>query len=289
MKVLLYIFISVFFLVSASAQDISGRRRSGRAMSDLNGPVNTIVVESRILEAPENTGLSGWLNSRTVFDRDGEMLNFVVFDDKGEITETAVFETDANGRKTKESRIRPDGTPMVAFIFRYDGGGNQTETDVLGANGAFLRGTRRTFDEKGKMTSFADLEENGAIGCTTGTVFDDKGNWLKESRRCQREWAGFDSVNDYAETENGKRIETRIFSTKGILTSRYVYETDKNGNQTDLKYEGQDNLREKETFEYSGRDSHGNWTTEIRTFWKVVDGTLTRYGLRKTTRTIKYF
>lgn len=276
-------------VVSALSQDTRVKRKADLELSKLKGPAHTVKIDSVILENPENIGLSGWLPSLSTYDRKGNLTDFVEYDEKGEMREQSVIERDQAGRKVIESRIAADGSRLFSWVFRYDENGNQIEFDHIGANGSFDRGTRRTFDSRGKMTSFSDIEADGSVDCVTETSFTDDGEWLKESRRCRQEWINFDAVYSDIKTSEGKKSESRLFNMKGLLTDRYVYLTDEKGNRTDLQYEGNDLLRFKEALEYGGWDGHGNWTTEIRTFWKAINGNLQLYGKRKTTRTITYY
>jgi YD repeat-containing protein len=257
-------------------------------VDELSGPVHVVKVKTEpVFTAPGEKPVSdGWTPSITTYDRDGNAVEIVTYNDKGEVDQRSVGEVDRSGHKIGEQHFDSDDKLIDVFAWRYDDLGNPIEFKTIGANGSVSGWREFNYDQSGKIVSLLDLNQDGIVVTVTDVFYDQDGREMRESWPTDQQGDGGSNVYSYS--NGGKTVETRSFGANGNPDGRSVSSVDEKKNYTEEYYDAAGKLVRKETHEYT-RDNQGNWTTDICSERQLRDNKLVLLGKVKTTRTITYF
>lgn len=280
---------TAFGAVLASGQQAS-KCETDRDGRELKGPVRSVKIMTEVLEAADKDNVSdGWIPSEITFDKYGNIETDVQFGRAGEIFDKTSAEIDKAGNKIKETHFDAAGELKFTHVFEYDRSGNIVEFKRIEADGKVSGISRFEIDKYGRSDSNTSYNTDGTVNTTTEVSYDKTGERVGETSSTPE--GGIVSRVEYKRTkrDGAETVETLLFNGDGKLNSRYVESTDKNGDVTMQGFDGDGVHVEKQTWEYSKKDFHGNWTIEIMTKWETKDGELVLKLRKKTVRTIAYF
>lgn len=282
------LFVNLIFIFCVNAQVTNeAKRETDKDSRELVGPVHTVRIERQLIESFEGDEFgSGWIPSLTNYNRDGNVQESVEYNDKGDFDCKLVSKFDSSGNKVLETYFGTDNLIVRKFAMRYDAEGNQIEFKNINADETVSLWTKFTYDKKRNLISHASLNAEGQVLSVTDLSYDKKGRLREESSRNAK--GAFDHLTVYSYNEKDKSKEISVFNAEGFLERRYFSSIDAKGNQTELSYDKNGKVTNKETYEYK-RDSSGNWITETVSEWEDKDGSLILVRKKVTTRTITYY
>jgi len=268
---ILILLIVMFLAVSLSGQDgITVKRKTDREDRGFIGPVHTVTIESWYIGDFDGTyhgsGGSGWPQAETTYNRAGNMVGRIEYDDEHQIKKTVICEIDSTGNEVKETELDPYDHAYTTLA-DYDRDGNLIEDKRVREDGTIGSWTKYTVDKHGRITTQTELSSEGNILETEDRSYDGNGRLLMQTGHRLNEKDNYQFVYTYTNEEGVEKKESQFFDYKGTLIIRTVLLTDKSGDITYLTYDGAGNLYRKFTRKYVERDSHGNWTIEIYTGW----------------------
>lgn len=282
-------FLTAFGAVMASGQQAS-KCETDRDGRDLKGAVRSVKIVAEVLEAADKDNTSdGWIPSEITFDKYGNIESDVQFGRDGEIVDKTSSEIDKAGNKIKETHFDATGELKFTHVYEYDLNGNLVGFKRIEADGKVSGLWRFDFDKKGRSDSNTSYNTDGTVNTMTEVTYDKLGERADETSSTPE--GGIVSRVEYKRTKQDgvETVETILANGDGTQNSRYLESTDKNGDLTVQGFDADGKLVEKQTWEYSKKDSHGNWTIEIMTKLEAMDGELVLKLKKKTVRTIVYF
>ena len=157
----------LFLMLSADGQTLIrlSRHQNDRDEDELSGPVHTVKVKTEpIFTAQGEKPVSdGWTPSVITYDRAGNALEIITYNEKGEVDQKSVGEVDRAGHKIGEQHFDSEGKLIDIWAWRYDDDDNQIEFKNVGADGWISIWSEFNYDQSGKLVSLLDLNEVGII------------------------------------------------------------------------------------------------------------------------------
>jgi len=266
-----------------------GQQQKDREERELSGPVHIVKIKTEsIFSVPGEKPIDGgWVPSITTFDRAGNVVEGVDYNEKGEVDQRSVGEVDRSGNKIKEKHFDAEGRLLYTFTWSYDDDGNQIEIKDVSADGTVTSWTKVYYDQSGKEISHSCLGKDGVVSSITEVSYDQNGKVIGES------WYYIDNLEQQGRSvtsykNGGKTEEIQTFGPSGDPEYRYISSDDEKNKHTEESYDGTGKLISKQAYELT-RNDKGNWITETCSEWELKDNELVLLRKVKTTRTITYF
>lgn len=200
------------------------------------------------------------------YDAAGNEIEYVKYDENGDIEARAEREYDANGNQIKAVDFDEDNIVKRREEIEYDAGGNEIkrELHVYG----HTEETIRTYDEYGNLIlcviynrSYSRIDEKIKY------EYDENGNMIKEVHHKNPQTVGYWTERDldfwweYEYDENGREIKSIRHDSDGTVNWNEI-EYDENGNKIrDAWYNGEGTL-EQTAYEWE-YDENGREVNEI--------------------------
>ncbi|MDQ6786882.1 MAG: hypothetical protein M3033_08755 [Acidobacteriota bacterium] len=287
-KILIVILLAVLsFEISAFGQ--MGKRKTDVEERELSGPVHEVRFSRKLimnLDGEKEFG-GGWMPGLMVFNRDGFLEKSEVYDDEGKFQYKIICRFDSSGQKIEEIETKANGELSRRRTFSYDENGNQKEmNDYYGEEDKFDHSFQWTYDDKGLETGDIELDNKGSIVriAHKSRIGNDETTDFYNSKG---EFVGRNSQS-LSKSENQQKEEIIDLDKNSKISSRFVTTTNGKGNVTEIEYNSEEKILEKQVYVYE-RDTHGNWTKETVSEWTNKNGQLLLSKRKETNREITYF
>ncbi len=238
MKILLYnILISLMMTLSSCSHT---NKDSDVLKHGLIGNVKSYKEYS--YEAIEKFGELQTGERKRKFQWEGD--RYLIFDDKGNLTEKNVYYKSAGYLSNKNT-------------YKYGEKGNLTEEDDYSPGGRLHRKLTYKYDEKGNMTEENSYYSDGNMASKTTYKYDEKGNITEENLyNSDGHQTGKWSFK-YDKKRN--MIEQNSLYSDGSLLTKWTYKYDERNNMIEENsYYSNGSLLQKLTYKYIF-DNIGNW------------------------------
>jgi len=270
---------------------LAAQSQTDKIESGLIGAVRSIVTES-----------GTWLPGSSV------LLQGRKFDGKGNVTEskvafyeaeskqsegglTTIYENDANGNPRAAKSLTISGEMQETRRYLYDERANLIELTLYDKNDNLRSKDIHAYDPKGNRIETKFFGHDGSLRSMAVYAYDSNRNMTSMSfympcisqQDCKLEHK---TAHVF---EQGKQIETRIYTADGKLGERstYAYNTNRQEKEQ-IIYDPDGSIREKETYSYE-YDSVGNWIKKTTNKAVNKDGKLVPEPPYIVKRTITYY
>lgn len=249
-KILTVILLGIMlFEISAFGQ--TAKRKNDVDERELSGKVREIRLTRKLLitlDGDKEFG-DGWIPGLTVFNRNGYQERFEAYNDEGEYQYKIVSQFNSSGQKIEEIETNADGRRNRKRTFAYDKDGNQIESNgYYGEDDKYNQGYRLTYDDKGFMTSLVELDRENKV-VRTVYISRNGGNHTESTSSYNGEGKFFAKTYEtFSDDKNQQNSESAFLDENGNPTSRYVTTTDNKGNVTDVEYDSEGKVLEKQVY-----------------------------------------
>ncbi|MCO6460036.1 MAG: hypothetical protein J5I59_01425 [Saprospiraceae bacterium] len=198
-------------------------------------------------------------------------ISYEAIDQSGEITKGqrsspnwwkdsyTVFDKDGNA--TEEILYRADGRIWTKSIFHYDAQNRRIETEVLGANLKPWYKKLTKYNDSDKPIEDILYKAGDTLGSKWLYKYDNKGNKILEERFHPDGKLSIKSTFKY--NDKGYKIEETMFNSEGGQIFKWVSHYDDRGLKVEeYYYNSKNTLDAKEIYQYK-LDNHNNWIKKV--------------------------
>jgi hypothetical protein len=285
-NILLKSFVFLFLFVAANqlcaVAQIPAKEPSDRENEELIGAVHTIGVTREILiNKPKSDVSFGLLPSLTTLNRDGNVTERLVYNDKGELDTKSVSNYDDAGKKIEEILSDRNNSLRARIVHVYNDEGVLIELEWYDRDNK-LTNTHKVSHER--TPDGAGATHASLVTAFTVVTKNADGKPAEENFFTKDEKLVLRAVYEY--TPEG--VTTKNFDPFGVLISTYKDNYAEKKSRILTNYDSQNGTSDKFMFSYE-LDSQGNWIIEKMLQWTEKNGTSTLIGKKITRRTITYY
>ncbi len=243
------------------------------------------------------------------YDTNGKEIEYVRYDEDGNIAERKVYKYDAFGNETEYAAYNSDGACAIKIMqdydergnligkIRYDGDGkidgkweyeydendNEIKMSYYIDGSTLTTWEEREYDENNNIVKYVEDTANRVFFYWYEYEYDENGNRIKEISY-DRE-GSFKYMHEYEYDQSGRKICAKTYNSTATYISEYEY--DEHGNkikETETRYYNEETEQKEprtiEEYEY-GYDENENMTKYAHIVYDDEKGTDSRMWERK--------
>lgn len=288
MKILAALALALSCSSSASAQTATDAE-TAKERSGVIGPVRTLRSEAAAVSVVSGQLVEG----RRV------LTQIVSLDEKGNVTDTSVFNPDGSVR-SKLSRA-----------YTYDAEGRIAGWSTLDADGVLTGRAVAAYDKQGRKVGTTFFHPDGSVNSIQTFSYDERGNMTREARRGtdgrSQGWTvhtfdahdrlaevayygpdgSFHQRNVYTYDARGRETGWAAYRPDGTHALGFTRRRDESGNVVESTHSANGKLVSRRTFTYEF-DGRGNWVKK-RAEREDAQGGASKVVPEVTYRTVTYY
>ncbi len=266
--------------------DATSERVTDREKDDLKGPVNVCIEEYIVYvqKFDEWKEKKRSLQSRSVYDREGNLAEYIVFSadkirtqkihyatdlkreeiitdsliaifaESGVHYNTTLFSYDSSDRLIEQATYNWQGFLVDKTTTTYDKNGNLLETIYYGEEEVVESRMQYFYDNRGNEISFISKDTDGAIQYKTRSKYDNKNRVLEYIFYSEEEKYDYKFVYAYNAADDDYK-EKLYYNSDAKLESRERYNYNEAGNVKELlNFDADNNLESRYEFALGNKD-----------------------------------
>lgn len=277
---------------------------TGEHRYDANG--NEIEYEYKACDSDGN--ISSFSHETWAYDADGNKIEYISYDEDGNISSKTVRKYDAFGNETEFANYNSDGECIKKRIQDYDERGNLIREIWYDSNGRYDRKWEYDYDErgnkiKGTKTSYNEETELKASQTIEEYEYDENENMTKYAHIVYDEEKGTDShTRERKYDADGRETDFYLYINEKTVSYHSQTEYDENGwmiNYTEYDKNGALTGRKETEYDTDGnmiKESHYDadgslircYENEYDDFGSITRQAMYENGILKTEKQIGY-
>ena len=158
-------------------------------------------IEHKYINYDNDGNITYFSHEVRAYDEDGNEIEYIRYDENGNIERMEDYEYDANGNQIEETNYDKDGRRDRWVKIEYDAAGNETLWECYDEYGRCTIQRIYTRDERGKLIQYDEY------------------------------YNGYTKKEEYERDENGNTIKSVYYDGDGNITKIYEYEYDEMGRE----------------------------------------------------------